>query len=704
MSSFERLTPALQYQIANTLGFQSLREVQHLTIDAVLDGDNCVVLAPTAGGKTEAAFFPILSAMDAGDWKPVSVLYLSPIRALLNNQDARVARYAETMGRRSFTWHGDTGQPARKRFLKDPADILLTTPESLEAMLMSAKVPAARLFAGLRAVIIDEVHAFAADDRGAHLAALMERLVKFCGTDVQRIGLSATVGNPGEILTWLQGSSKRGGKVVTPSKPKVEPDLTLDYVGSLSNAAQLIAQMHRGKKRLVFVDSRERTEELATALRGLEVDTFLIHGSLAVGERKDAERAFAERQNCVIVATSALELGIDVGDLDHVLQLDAPGSVASFLQRMGRTGRREGTKPNCTFLATEKKRLVQAAALLRLYKSGFVEPIRPSRRAFHILAHQIMALTIQREGIRRGEWFAWLEGATPFAGMTADDRTGVVDHMVSKEILVDQDGVLALGPVGEKTYGKRNFLELYAVFSTPRDIVVAWGQQQIGMVEASFLDHLQSAAGRAAFSLAGRPWEIVHIDWRKGMCDVRPSDAAAAPRWGGGGRFLSYELMQAVREVLVSDTLDAWWSQRAVAAIEERRGEHTFLLEEPSPIITDADGTRWWSFAGGSANLLLARLIESELGGTCAVTNEYLTWKTDGRDTTATLAALVRRLAAEGRPSADDGLRFASAAAARLRLSKFEPCLPQQQLDEYVAGMLDVRGACAAVSTFAGPH
>ena len=164
-TSFERLAPALQYQIHATLGFRDLRPVQLLTIDAVLDGDNCVVLAPTAGGKTEAAFFPILSAMDTGDWHPTSCIYLSPIRALLNNQEDRIARYAALLGRRVFKWHGDVSQHTRAPFLRSPADILLTTPESLEAMMMSARIPAERLFAGLRAVVIDEIHAFADDDR-----------------------------------------------------------------------------------------------------------------------------------------------------------------------------------------------------------------------------------------------------------------------------------------------------------------------------------------------------------------------------------------------------------------------------------------------------------------------------------------------------------------------------------------------------------
>ena len=390
MSAFDRLTPALQYQIVYTLGFRGLRPVQEQAIDAVLEGKNCVVLAPTAGGKTEAAFFPVLSAMDAADWAPVSVIYLSPIRALLNNQEDRVGRYASLIGRRAFKWHGDVADGPRRRFLGAPADILLTTPESLEAMLISPRVPSRALFAGLSVVIIDEIHAFAADDRGAHLSALMERLTRFCGRDVQRIGLSATVGNPDEILRWVQGSSKRPATVVDPGGARKSPDLSLDYVGTLENAATVIRALHPGRKRLVFVDSRRKAEEIGKQLRQQEVAAFVSHGSLGASERRDAERAFQEAQDCVIVATSALELGIDVGDLDHVLQIDSPPSVASFLQRLGRTGRRDDTTPNCTFLATSENTVLQAAAILSLFREGWVEPVRPSRRAHHILAHQIL--------------------------------------------------------------------------------------------------------------------------------------------------------------------------------------------------------------------------------------------------------------------------------------------------------------------------
>jgi ATP-dependent helicase Lhr and Lhr-like helicase len=699
MSAFERLTGAVQYQIHNTLGFHELRPVQEQSIEAILEGKNCVVLAPTAGGKTEAAFFPILSAMDAGDWKPVSVLYLSPIRALLNNQEARVARYAGTIGRRVFKWHGDTAQNQRRTFLKDPADILLTTPESLEAMMMSPKIPAARLFKGLRAVIIDEIHAFAGEDRGAHLAAILERLSRFCGVDVQRIGLSATVGNPEEILRWVQGRSQRPSAIIDPKGTRATPDLKLDFVGNLPNAAKVIAALHQGKKRLVFVDSRRGAEEIANQLRQLEVDTFVTHASLAQGERRDAEQAFAERQNCVIVSTSVLELGIDVGDLDHVIQIDCPNTVASFLQRMGRTGRRPGAVPNCTFLTTKEDTTVQAAALLRLWKSGFVEPVRPSRRAFHILAHQLMALGIQLDGVRRNEWFAWLEGATPFADITPDERTTLVDHMLSKQILADQDGKLWLGPEGELKYGRMHFSELYSVFSVPRTITVLWGTREVGTVDADFLQVLDSDRQRGTFALAGKPWQVQHIDWKKGVCIVEPAAHATAARWGGAPRFLSYALTQAIREVLVTDTLDVTWSRRAQEVLTTERASHTFLRDELSPVLDESGELTWWNYAGGSANLLLGRLIEAELGGKCVVRNSSITCKDDARKSAVALRDLLGKLAAEGRPNHHDAFRFAEVCLGKQRLSKFQPCLPDGQLGQFLAGALDWEAGAWAISS-----
>ena len=704
MTAFDRLSPALQYQIANTLGFSGLRPVQEQTIDAVLDGDNCVVLAPTAGGKTEAAFFPLLSAMDNESWRPVSTVYLSPIRALLNNQEDRIARYAGLVGRRAFKWHGDTGPGERRRFLADPADILLTTPESIEAMLMSQRVPMHALFAGLRAVVIDEVHAFADDDRGAHLSALLERLQRFCGRDFQRVGLSATVGNPDEILRWLQGSSQRPGRVVSPPRPKATPDLKLDYVGSLANAARVIKLLHPGRKRLVFADSRRTVEELGKLLLQDGITAYVAHGSLSAAARRDTEQAFEQGRDCVIVATSALELGIDVGDLDHVLQIDSPGSVASFLQRMGRTGRRDGTTANCTFLTTTPAATVQAAALLHLHTRGYVEPVFPSRRASHILAHQILALAIQHRGITPGDLWPWLAGATAFADFTAGERDELVTTMLARDILADHDGRLWLGPRGEQLYARRNFHELYAVFSTPRLITVFCDNEELGTIDARFLQSFDGERGPPTFTLGGRPWQLVHIQWARGTCLVRPAADAGGTRWTGTPQYLDAQLCQAMREVLVGDDVPEVWSTRAQKILVEQRNEHAFLRDDPAPFVRSGDGLTWWTFAGGRANLLLARTLEVELGGKVVSRNTNLTLKAEAAASEYAVRQFLGHLAANGRPNADDARRAADAHGPA-RLSKFEPCLPERLLAELQAEQtLDPVHAAAAVEAAVGPR
>lgn len=698
MSAFARLSPALQYQIVNTLGFASLRPVQLLTIDAVLAGKNCVVLAPTAGGKTEASFFPLLSRMDAEDWRPVSLIYLSPIRALLNNQEHRVERYAGMIGRRVFKWHGDTSPSQRKRFIAAPSDVMLTTPESLEAMMMSSRVPARALFDGLQAVIIDEVHAFADDDRGAHLAALLERLTRFCGRDIQRLGLSATVGNPHDILAWLQGSSRREGELISPPKPPSTPELSLDFVGSPANAARMIERLHPGRKRLVFADSRRGVEELGKLLLANGVTTFVTHGSLSAAARRDAEQAFEQGSDCVIAATSALELGIDVGDLDHVLQLDAPPSVASFLQRMGRTGRRSNTRANCTFLATRDRTTLQAAAIVRLYRAGWVEPVEPSRSAFHILAHQLLALMIEHGGIARDDWWPRLRGATVFDAITDHERESIVDHMLAQEIIVDTGGKLWLGPRGDQLYGRRNFAELYAVFSTPKLITVHWDTREIGTLDAQFLLGVEGEPARSTFTLAGRPWKVVGIDWRKALCFVQPCEHARGTRWSGTPSYLSRALCQAMRAILIEQDEDPCWSKRAREVIAQLRSEHEFLQLSAAPMISESDGITWWTHAGGRANLLLAKLIELEIGGTVTVRNESLTCKGEAGLSVARLTEWLAGLRASGRPSEADALRCAS-EAARARISKFEPCLPEPLLARLAAdSVVDLAGARALLA------
>jgi len=352
VTAFDRLHPAVQHHVVNSLGWKSLRPLQEAAIEPVLGGQHALLLAPTAGGKTEAAILPVFSRMLSEDWRGLSVVYVCPIKALINNLAERLSSYAALFGRRVGVWHGDIPQAERARIVRDPPDILLSTPESLEVVLVSRRIAHRELFRTLRVVIVDEIHAFAGDDRGWHLIALLDRLGRLSEQVPQRLGLSATVGNAQELLGWLVAGSPGERQVVAPvAGLAADADVLVDFVGTIENAAVVISRLHRGEKRLVFCDSRSQVEHLASELRALGVHTFVSHSSLSVDARRQAEQAFASGENCVIVATSTLELGIDVGDLDRIIQIDAPHSVASFLQRLGRTGRRSGTRRNCLFLA-----------------------------------------------------------------------------------------------------------------------------------------------------------------------------------------------------------------------------------------------------------------------------------------------------------------------------------------------------------------
>lgn len=613
MTAFDSLHPALQHHIVNTLGWNTLRPLQEAGIEVVLRGQHALMLAPTAGGKTEAAVFPLLSRALAENWPGLGILYICPIKALLNNLFDRLSFYAGLVGFRCALWHGDIKATQRRAILSDPPQILLTTPESLEVMLTSLRVDHRAMFHDVRAVVIDEVHAFAGDDRGWHLLAVLERITRVAGRELQRIGLSATVGNPVEILAWMSGPCLGEGRVVAPEMDRSSAtDVQLDYVGSLENAAIIISRLHRGEKRLVFCDSRGRVEELASQLRGFGVTTFVSHSSLSAEERNRAEEAFAEGQNCVIVATSTLELGIDVGNLDRVIQIDAPASVSSFLQRLGRTGRRSGTTRNCLFLATHDDALLQAAALISLWADGFVEPVIPPACPTHILAHQVMALALQEGGIGIETWENWVGRVAGFASIPSAEKRSIVHHMLDTQILAEDQGILGFDREGERRFGYRNFMELCSVFTSPPLFSVLHGREPVGFVhETTFVRPKNEPC---VLLLAGRSWEVTHLDWKKKQAQVKPVAQDGRSRWLGAGIMLSPEMSQAIRRLLLGGQTQTGWSRRTIEHMRKLVDEYAWVTEQGTILNRSANGCRWWTFAGMRANLALANAIEGSLG------------------------------------------------------------------------------------------
>ena len=680
MSNFDRLHPALQHHIVNSLGWRELRPFQEEVIPPILDAQHLIVLAPTAGGKTEAAFFPVVSRMLSEGWTGLSILYICPIKALLNNLDLRLQRYCSLLGRRSTLWHGDIKSSARKRILREPPDCLLTTPESLEVMLVSQNVDARSLFSNLRVVIVDEIHAFAGDDRGWHLLSVLERISRLAGRELQRIGLSATVGNPGTLVDWLAGSCEGKRDVFLPSESGItDADVQLDYVGSLENAAVVISRLHRGEKRLVFVDSRARAEQLGADLRQLEVTTFVTHSSLSQEQRHQAEEAFASRDDCVIVATSVLELGVDVGDLDRVIQIDSPPTVSSFLQRMGRTGRRASTLRNCLFLATKDETLVQAAGLIDLWAEGYVEPIEPPPQPFHVLAQQLMALALQESGIGRSEWLSWVRTVPGFHALPTEQIERLVAWMLDKEILWEEQGILGMGREGEDTYGRRNFLELFSVFMSPPLFSVLHGRQELGYVDE--MTFLGKHDGPRVLLLGGRAWRVNHIDWKRRVAYVEATDATGRSRWKGEGQGLDFRLSQSIKRTLATDDTSERWSRRATEHIEEVRQEFPWLNVDSSVVVLgDAGQSEWWTFGGNRANATLSRQLANETRTKVTHDSFTLTFESAVKlqDVEQAIEAIRQYDVAEMRPSVDE---------AAIQGLKFSECLPM----DFATEMLERR-------------
>lgn len=612
-SGIAALHPGVQYHLANTLRWPDLRPLQRLAVEPILAGDDCLLLAPTAGGKTEAAMLPLLTRMADQEWRDVSVLYVCPLRALLNNLEPRLRTYTEWLGRSAQLWHGDTSQTQRQRILRERPDVLLTTPESLEAMLVSTKVDTDMIFGGLQAVVVDEVHAFAGDDRGWHLLAVLERLENIAGRPIQRIGLSATIGNPDDLLSWLQGShSERGRRVISPpisaNGPPPPTDITLDFVGSISNAAKVIASLHQGEKRLVFVDSRRRAEELGEALRGHDVQTYVSHSSLSAAERRRSEEAFADARDTVIVATSTLELGIDVGDLDRVIQIDAPRTVASFLQRIGRTGRRKGSHRNCLFLCLNKDAVLHAAGLLERWAAGWVEPVVAPPSPRHIAAQQLMALALQEHRIGANTWLEWW-GALPLFDECGD---AIVQHLRRQGFFESDGDFLFIGPEAERQFGRRYFSDLTSVFTAAPEFTVLHGRHVVGTVPDEVL--VAKLDGPRVLLLAGHSWQVTNIDWQRRRCWVEPSDTRGRAKWSGVGGGLSADLAQGMRRVVLGyNPPGVSLTQRAQSQLAELRDELSGCVATNARVIRrDPSGDlHWYTWAGSAAN----RTLQASLKG-----------------------------------------------------------------------------------------
>lgn len=693
MSVFSRLAPRLQEAIVARLGWSSLRPVQEQAGDALLAGANAVILAPTAGGKTEASMFPTISQMVGSAPDGVGALYIAPIKALLNNQAERLGLYTEMVGLRRFVWHGDTDDSSRRKFLKEPAELLMTTPESLEVMLVSQRVDTAKLFGDLRIVVIDEVHALAGSDRGAHLMSVLERIARYSRHDLQRVGLSATVGNPEAILDWLQGSSQREARVVDPPKVPSRRQLLVIHRPELSLLAIDAAQLAKGQKSLFFCQSRSTTEKVAETMRRAGTTVFVHHSAVSKEERLLAEETFnrgtADGLGACIVCTSTLELGIDVGDLDRVLQADAPDTVSSFLQRMGRTGRRDGQAGNTTFFCESSESVLQAIALIELAKQGWVESVPLQKRCWPVLIHQLLTMALAGGGISQEEAWAHLSKVTDFTGISRPEFERLIRWLLADGGLREASGLLVIGPKAEKRFGRKNFMELFAVFTSPVSYtVVTSAGQPLGSLQQEFVDRLVD--GVSSFLLGGRGWVVQRIQHDDRRVFVDPAPRGKQPTWGGYiPQFLGFEVCQKMRDILVSSIAFPYLDEQAAAILEEKRESIQPLFQGRRAGIEARDGDlRWWTFAGGKINATLRYGLEA-VGGDWKITTDNFLVKAKGEGITAErFQDAIERLST---PEVWDDNKFWKDVAESLpnyRLSKFQDLMPDWVEQEVVANYL----------------
>jgi ATP-dependent helicase Lhr and Lhr-like helicase len=610
MSNFHLLCEPLQNGIISKLGWRSLTSIQEMTIPEIIDGKNLVLLAPTAGGKTEAAFFPILHNIHTEGLEGLSVIYVSPIKALLNNQEERLNKLSSFVYRNAFKWHGDVAKGEKEKYFKEPSGILMITPESLEVILLNKRIDKEGLFKNVRSIVIDEIHSFADGERGVHLMAVLERIQEYSNHDIQRIGLSATVGNPEQISEWLQGSSKRQRGVIDPPKGNKPKKIEIKYVYDEEQIGNEVYKRAFGKKALLFCNSRTGAEGIKNVLQEKGIESYVHHSSINKYFREVAEEKFKLGKNSTIIATSTLELGIDIGDLDVVLQLDSPYSVSSFLQRMGRTGRRKGSVGHFVFFPTHEEKLLISIAILNLAMRGWVENVQVTKKSFDLMFHQILMLSLAYMGINKELAYKILNKSYSFSTISQQDYYELLSHMLEEQFIQIERNNIFINSETEKKFGRSNFMELYTTFETNKEFTVRFNNRTIGTLERWYVNAL---GDEFQFTLAGAHWQTLKIDYERSIVYVEEAKHSLPPRWMSDSRFFPYELSQEILRIVTSEENYKFLNSNELLVLSRYREElrmsglqdNTLIIEERK------DGYIFTTYAGNQVNYTIANSIRT---------------------------------------------------------------------------------------------
>lgn len=660
MGIFERYAPFVQDFIYRN-HWEALRAIQVAAGDAIFNTDENVLLcASTASGKTEAAFFPILTQFYEDMPRSVGAIYIGPLKALINDQFSRLNDLCAEAHIPVWHWHGDVAQSHKNKLLKEPSGILQITPESLEALLLHKHAAIARLFGDLRYVVIDEVHSLMRGDRGGQTLCLIERLSKMAGVNPRRIGLSATIGDLESTGKFLAAGTGRGTVI-----PKIEaagtkwrlsmehffvsgpqaaedktvenalptPDAPTDEAPQNADPGMgYIFEHTRGKKCLVFVNSREECEAVTTTLRQYcetkhEPDRFLIHhGNLSASYRETAETVMKDEERFMTTVTTAtLELGIDIGRLERAFQIDAPFTVSSFLQRMGRTGRRD-LPPEMWFVMREELpearamlpttipwKLLQGIALVQLYREErWVEPPRLDRLPYSLLYHQTMSTLASSGELTPAALAGRVLPLAYFHRITAEDFKTLLRHMLENDHIQQTDeGGLIIGLAGERQV---NSFKFYAVFQENEEYTVRYGTEELGTIV------MPPPIGEK-IAIAGHVWIVEEVDHKRHLVYCDQVKGKVPAYFGQCPGDIHTKILERMRRVLEEDTQYPYLMKNAVARLEQAR--HTAsvsALTKRSLVCLGGDMWCLFPWLGSYAFLALERFLKLKCAAELGIT------------------------------------------------------------------------------------
>ena len=631
MRAFDRYAPFVQEYIYQN-HWENLRSIQVAAADAIFNTDENVLLtASTASGKTEAAFFPIITLFSEDMPSSVGCIYIGPLKALINDQFSRLNDLCAEADIPVWHWHGDVAQSHKAKLMKHPSGILQITPESLEALLLHKHAAIAKLFGDLRFVVIDEVHSLLRGDRGGQTLCLIERLSRIAGVNPRRIGLSATIGDPegtGEFLSLGTGRKTiipkidaKGGKwrlsmehfyvkdaqaaedKQIPGALPVLEEKTDDAPANADPGIGYIFEHTRGKKCLVFVNSREECEMVTTTLRHYcelnhEPDRFLVHhGNLSASYRETAEGIMKDdSQYMTTVTTATLELGIDIGRLERAFQIDAPWTVSSFLQRMGRTGRRE-LPPEMWFVIREDEpevramlpttipwKLLQGIALVQLYlEERWVEPPRLDRLPFSLLYHQTMSTLASCGELSPRALADRVLRLHYFHRITQEDYRVLLRHLIATDhIQQTEQGGLIVGLAGERVI---NSFKFYGVFQESEEYTVRSESQELGTV-------VSPPPVGEKLAIAGHVWQVLDVDHKRRLIYCQQVKGSVPAYFGQCPGDLHTKILTRMRRVLQEDRQYPYLMKNAVARLEQARftAAHSGAAEKP---LINLGGNMW---------------------------------------------------------------------------------------------------------------